>query len=798
MRSRRLLTALAAAVLALASAAPAQAASGVSVYPSPGTKYNLPTSQITFRGIAASQIGQVQVVGSQTGAHAGTIQADSDGNGGSFLPTAPFNRGETVTVTTSLNIIGAPHGTFSFLIAKPAYAIKPMPLPVAPAGSTGLQHFHSRPDLLPPSVVIAKNAAPSGEGDIFLTPQYGPSQNGPMILSPSGQLIWFDPVAVSSKTLMSDLRVQSYQGQPVLTWWQGYTNHGSGQGEGFIFDDTYREIATVNAGNGLMMDLHEFLLTPQGTAWIIAVSPVYINGIGKPVMDAVIQEIDIPTGLVMYEWHALDHVPLTDSFFTTKTPGFVFDPYHMNSISPVAGGALVVSMRNTSTIYKVDEASGRILWELGGRHSSFRLGNGVSTAFQHDAIVQPDGTITIFDDGAGPPALHPSSRGIRVSLNTKNMTASLVREYDHSPGMSSDFEGNVQELSGGDVFMGWGQQPFFSEDNGAGQQILDGRFTSPTSSYRAYRFAWTGKPSTSPALAVSPAPDGSTDVYVSWNGANDVASWRVLAGATATSLSPQGSAGVGGFETTIPVHTADPYLAVQALGATGEVLGTTTTAQAPPHLGVFGRSAFVSGAGTGGVPAGCLSPNPCSVSTTVSAGGTVIARTGREAIGSGLGGVLFFNLSSAGRSMLARAPRGQLAATVTSRDASGMAASVPMTLIRFDTRGAGPARNVSQGTGLSLIGLTDFVSKAGTGGLLVDCTSLTPCLISAKLAVGGTTIATTGPEFVGAGELGYVIFSLTGTGRSLLARASGNQLGVTASLTNGSSTATGRLALVGF
>ena len=768
------------------------------MYPSPGTSYNLPATQITFRGIAPSQIGQIQVVGSQTGAHAGTLQADSDGNGASFLPRTPFNRGETVTVTTALNIVGAPHGTFSFSIAKTAYSIKPMPLPVAPAGSGGLQHFRSRPDLLPPSVVIAKNAAPAGEGDIFLSPQYGPAQNGPMILSPTGQLIWFYPVAVSSQTLMSDFRVQSYQGAPVLTWWQGYTNHGSGQGEGIIFDDTYREIATVKAGNGLMMDLHEFLLTPQATAWIIAVSPVYINGIGKPVMDAVIQEIDIPTGLVMYEWHALDHVPLTDSFFTAKTPGFVFDPYHMNSLSPVPGGALVVSMRNTSTVYEVNEATGRILWELGGRHSSFRLGNGVSTAFQHDALVQPDGTITIFDDGAGPPALHPYSRGIRVSLNTRNMTASLVREYDHSPGISADFEGNVEQLWGGDVFMGWGQQPFFSEDNGAGRQILDGRFIAPTSSYRAYRFAWTGRPATSPALAVSPAPDGSTNVYVSWNGASDVGSWRVLAGTTPTSLSPQGSGRVGGFETTIPVHTADPYFAVQALGAAGEVLGTTTTAQAPPHLGVFGRSAFVSGAGTGGVPAGCLSPKPCSVSTTVSVGRTVIARTGREAIGSGLGGLLFFSLSSAGRSMLARARGGQLAATVSTRDASGMTATVPMALVRFDTRGTGPARKVSQGTGLSLIGLTDFVSKAGTGGLLVDCNSLTPCSVSAKVAVGGTTIAATGREFVGAGELGYVIFSLTGTGRSLLAHAPGNQLGVSASITSGSSTATGNLALVGF
>ena len=800
LRSRVVL-ALAGAALALAGAAPAQGAtatSGVAVYPSPGTKYNLPGTQISFRGIAPSQIGQVQVVGSRTGTHTGTIEADSDGDGGIFLPSAPFQRGETVTVTTSLNIIGGSQGTFSFVIARTAGPAKPMPLPLAPAGSNGLQHFRSRPDLLPPSVQITKDTAPASEGDIFLTPQYGPAQNGPMILSPTGRLIWFDPVPVSKDILMSDFRVQTYAGQPALTWWQGYTNHGSGFGEGMIFDNTYQEAGVVKAGNGLTMDLHEFLLTPQGQAWIIAVSPVYTGGVGKPVIDAVIQEIDVKTGLVLFEWHALDHVAMSDSFFTPKTPGYVYDPYHMNSLAPVAGNAVIVSMRNTSAVYKVDVATGRILWELGGRHSSFKLGKGVSTAFQHDAVVQADGTITIFDDGAGPPAVHPASRGIRVSLNTRAMTASLVHEYDHSPSISADFEGNVQQLQGGDVFMGWGQQPYFSEDDGSGDQILDAQFTVPTSSYRAYRFPWTGQPATSPAIAAAPAADGSTNLYASWNGATSVSAWRVLAGPTATTLATLGSAPVSGFETTIPAHTADDYLQVQALSSAGTVMGSSQTAQVGPRLALFGQSAFVSGGGTGAVPAGCLSPKPCTVSTTLSAGRTVIARTGGEAIAAGRGALLYFTLTSAGRSLLAHAKGGRLAVSVAARDSSGMSASVAITLIPFSTRGGGPHRTASPAPSLALVGSTDFVSSAGTGGLLAGCYSTTPCPVTAKLTAGGTTIASTGPEFVGAGELGYVIFSLTSAGQSLLAHASGNQLGVSATISSGSAVASGELALVRF
>ena len=155
-----------------------------------------------------------------------------------------------------------------------------------------------------------------------------------MILDPQGNVLWFLPYAVSRQLLITDFRVQTYNGQQVLTWFQGFTNHGSGVGEGVIWDRNYKQIATVNAGNGLHMDLHEFAITSGSHAWIICVSPVSLPRVPhKPVEDAVVQEIDIKTGLVMFEWHALDHVPLSDSSMSDKSPGVVDDPYHANSIS---------------------------------------------------------------------------------------------------------------------------------------------------------------------------------------------------------------------------------------------------------------------------------------------------------------------------------------------------------------------------------------------------------------------------------------------------------------------------------
>jgi hypothetical protein len=777
----------------------AQTASVVAAYPSPGTNFDLPGTQIAFRGVPASQIGQVTVSGSVTGAHTGQVESDSDGNGGSFIPDKPFAPGEMVTVTTGMSVAGASNGSFSFTIERPSRPIKPMTPPVAPAGSNGLQRFRSRPDLLPPSIWVSKNSAPPSEGDIFVAPQFGPAQNGPMILDPSGKLVWFYPIPISQKTLVTDFREQTLGGQPVLTWWQGYTNQGTGEGQGVIFNSSYQRIAIVHGGNGLPMDLHEFLITPQGQAWVIAVSPVSHPGVRhKPLFDSVVQEIDISTGLVMFEWHALDHVALGDSYFTPNSPGFAFDPYHANSVGIDRDGNVIVSLRNTSAVYKVDRTTGQVMWRLGGKHSSFKMGPGTSTAFQHNVLVQPDGTVTAFDDGAGPPTVHPYARGIRVALDMRRMTATLVREYDHSPKLSTNFEGGLQQLSGGDVFLGWGQQPYFSEDNGAGQQIFDAHFVSPTGSYRAYRFPWSAQPPTLPAIAVGSGSGGLTNVYASWNGATTVSSWRVLAGPSPTSLTPAWSRSRSDFETTIATPSQAPFYAVQALGSGGNVLAASPPAAAPTRIALYGRSAFVSSGGTGAVPAGCFAKQSCRISTTVYSGRTVIARTGPEKMSLGSNGLLYFTLTSAGRSALSHARGHRLAVQLVARDASGVSGSGGFDLVPFSTSGRGPGRTATQSPTLKTIGATDFVSSRGTGGILAACYSVTPCLVRASVSVGKTVIATTGRELLGENQAGYLIFSLSAAGRSMLAHAAGNQLGAQVTLTSGTARATASVAFVRF
>ncbi len=558
----------------------------VSVFPIPGSQVVSPRAQIAFRGLTASELGAIAVSGARSGPHTGKLEGDSDGRGGSFLPVKPFSPGELVTVRTGLDVRGASHGSFTFRVATSAGAIPYAPLPFAVRVRGDVSRFRSRPGLVPAAVKILGRSGRTAPGDIFIGPQQGPVQKGPMIIDPSGGLVWFKPLP--HKDQATDVRVQTYANQPVLTWWQGYLGAGIGVGEDVIDDTSYKQIAVVRAANGLSADLHELKISPQGTALITAYYPVYWNWNGngrfsrhgakrRKVFDSVVQEIDIPTGLVLFQWDSLDHVPLNGSYLkaprSVKSP---FDYFHVNAVEPDTDGNLVISARNTWAAYKVDHSTGRIIWVLGGRHSSFKMGPGASFAFQHDVRVRAsnDLFITMFDDGAGPPIVHKHSRGLKLILDTKHMTAREVAGFDHAPQLLANYEGNFQQLSGGDKLLGWGQQPYFTEFNSRGKIVFDARFVGPNSSYRAYRFPWNGTPHTAPAIAATSGKEAT--VYVSWNGATNVASWRVLGGPSATRLRVLSTVRKRGFETSIRVR-AQHYVAAQALDSHGHELTSSAT-----------------------------------------------------------------------------------------------------------------------------------------------------------------------------------------------------------------------------
>ena len=325
------------------------------------------------------------------------------------------------------------------------------------------------------------------------------------------------------------------------------------------------------------------------------------------------------------------------------------------------------------------------------------------------------------------------------------MSATLVHAYVHTPATSAAFEGGLQALPSGDAFLGWGQQPYMSEYAPNGQQDFDARFTAFTSSYRAYRFPWHAQPQTTPALALTTAADGTMTAYASWNGATDVAGWRVLAGESASRLSAVRSAPKHRFESAIPVHSGEPAFAVQALSSGGRVLATSRTISAPPHLAIYGRSAFVSPSarrGTGQLPLPPPLQHQHERVRRPHAAREQRARTPRR---EQRRRPLFPPLTRGAPNARAR-PQPQ-----TRRPAHGarrLRAQDHDTPQADPVHGlrSGPHRSLSASPPLRIVGATDFVSRSGVGGVLAECQSARTCTVRTTVSVGGNVIARTGPE----------------------------------------------------
>jgi hypothetical protein len=566
----------------------ALAGSRLSVSPAPASRDASAATQISLLGVPADQLTALTVKGSRTGSHGGRLLAYSQGDGASFVPSRPFVDGEQVTVRGTLTNAGVSTPfAWGFAIAvRDTAGAAGGSSPRAPRPSD-YQSFRSRPDLKPPTVTVTAHAAGASPGELFIAPYSGPGQYGPMILDESGQLLWFKPLARGTRA--ADFRVQSYQGAPALTWWQDPLIAGGSSKSGLVIADaSYRTVAVVRAGNGYQPDLHEFQLTGQGTALITVYDGIDcdLRAVGGPadgaVADTLLQEIDVKTGLVRYEWHSLDHVALNESYASARHSSRLkpFDYFHINSIDVQPNGDLLVSARNTWAAYDIAAKTGKVRWRLEGKRSSFKMGPGTRTAWQHDARRENDGTITFFDNGASP-SVHTQSRAIQLALDTQQMRATLIREEAHATPLVAGSQGNVQTLAGGDWLVGWGEVPYVSEFGAAGQLLFDAHLPSGYESYRAYRLSWSGHPPGIPALAVGSAPGGAT-LYASWNGATEISSWRALAGNSATALSAALTAPRTGFETAIALPTgAGPYVAVQALDAQGAVIGVSAAVRLP-------------------------------------------------------------------------------------------------------------------------------------------------------------------------------------------------------------------------
>jgi hypothetical protein len=439
-----------------------------------------------------------------------------------------------------------------------------------PWSPSDVWRFHSRPDLRPPRLKILRGAERTDDY-LFLAPSSGAGRRGALILDGKGDVVWFHP---TTPLTAMNFRTALLKGKPVLTWWEGKAERGLGRGFYVVMDSTYRVIARLPA-RGRRFDLHEFTLTQRGTALVTShvVVPRSLSSVGGPsagkVIGSVVQEIEIPSGRVLFEWHSLDHVAIEESY--AAYAGHAYDYFHVNSIDVDADGNLLLSARNTWAVYKVHRKSGKVLWRLGGKRSDFRMGPGTSFAWQHDARHHDEGRlISIFDNAAAPP-VGPRSRALVIALDRRARYAKLVREYAHPRGLLAPFMGNAQVLRNGNVVVGWGGIPYVTEFHRDGGVRFDGRLPRGGMNYRAFRLPWVGRPQDPPRL-VSRRTAGRRRLYVSWNGATEVAAWRLEAGPARDDLQAVLTRPKKSFETSLPVPPGVRFVVAVAVDAQGRDL----------------------------------------------------------------------------------------------------------------------------------------------------------------------------------------------------------------------------------
>jgi hypothetical protein len=447
------------------------------------------------------------------------------------------------------------------------------------------QHFVSRPDLTPPRIAVVGHGLGADSRHVFLNAPYsGPGHGGTVLIDSHGELVWLGANTADRHRLT--FSAQTYRGRAVLTWFEGLVVEGYGRGELVVADSSYRTIQTINAASGVMTDFHEFVITPQDTALVTAYRThrgLDLSGVGGPpsgvLLSGVAQEIDIATGRLLFEWDSINYVPVTETYQQPQRSGDggdgserrPFNYFHINSLAIDQDGDLLVSSRNTWTVYKVSRQTGTIIWRMNGKKSDFTMGSGARFFWQHDARPHGDGVLTVFDNGALP-AEEKQSRALILAVDTSAMHVTLTKAYVH-PGrrMIAGAMGNAQLLPDGRMFVGWGTEPYFSEFAPDGRLLLDGSMSKGAPSYRAYTEHWAGRPAELPAAAARHRSGGAT-IYASWNGATDVAYWTVLAGTVSSSLTDIASARRTGFETPIAVRNTGPYFAVQPHDAAGHPL----------------------------------------------------------------------------------------------------------------------------------------------------------------------------------------------------------------------------------
>jgi hypothetical protein len=424
-------------------------------------------------------------------------------------------------------------------------------------------------------------------------------EGGPLIVDSKLQPVWVLPVGTD--VVSTNLRQQTYNRKPVLTYWTGVvTNTGaSTSGQVTIVDEHYRNIKTITAAAPWIISVHDATIS-GGNLWVTVYRTVpgrdlsaYGGSSTGIVYDSGVQEYSIKTGKLLYTWDALDHIPLSSAEQPAPPPPAAANPwdaYHINAVQVLPGNQMLVSMRNDWAAYLINTKTNQTIWTLGGKASSFTFASGAAFAWQHNVQMLPHNQVSVFNDNCcaitGPGQFgqpNGASGGLILNLNTASHTVSLAHSYTHkNPVLDPAFLGSMNVLPNGNALVGWGSNPWFTEYSKAGDVLLDAVWPGKDLSYRAeFSDQWVGTPYFPPSGAARRVTGGKVTVYASWDGDTQVTSWKVLAGSNANKLPVVAKHAKTGFETAIKIPKAAKVYKVQAFDAKGHLLRTSKAFKLP-------------------------------------------------------------------------------------------------------------------------------------------------------------------------------------------------------------------------
>ncbi len=166
----------------------------------------------------------------------------------------------------------------------------------------------------------------------------------------------------------------------------------------------------------------------------------------EPYFAGGVREYDMTLRQDIWSWNICEHY---------RPDVLKTDWSHVNTVEPFPNeDAFLVSSRNQYTLFKVDHATGNVIWKL-GEHGDFDIPEADRFYRQHAPEILPNGNILIFDNGDY--NIREYSRAVELHYDTQSMQAQAVWSYRPDPDIFCPAYGDADRLDNGNTLITFGK-----------------------------------------------------------------------------------------------------------------------------------------------------------------------------------------------------------------------------------------------------------------------------------------------------------------------------------------------------